>query len=89
VGYWVHPDARGNGVATEAVRLVLDYAFGPLGLHRVALRAAIPNAGSRRVAVKAGMRQVGVLRGDEQLADGPCDVALYEAVAGEQAAALT
>jgi RimJ/RimL family protein N-acetyltransferase len=26
IGYWAHPDARGRGVVTEAVRLVTNYA---------------------------------------------------------------
>jgi RimJ/RimL family protein N-acetyltransferase len=83
IGYWVHPRARGCGVATEAARLALTHAFGPLGLHRVSLRAAVPNLASRRVAEKAGMRLVGILRADEHLADGRCDVALYEALPAE------
>ena len=28
IGYWAHPDARGRGVITEAVRLVTAYAEG-------------------------------------------------------------
>jgi RimJ/RimL family protein N-acetyltransferase len=30
-------DAWGQGKGTEATRLMLDHAFGPLGLHRIAL----------------------------------------------------
>jgi len=30
-------DAWGRGYGTEATRLMLDHAFGPLGLHRIAL----------------------------------------------------
>ena len=32
------PDVRGQGIGTEVTRLVLDYAFGSMGLHRVDLR---------------------------------------------------
>ena len=31
------PDAWGHGYGTEATRLMLDHAFGTLGLHRIAL----------------------------------------------------
>jgi RimJ/RimL family protein N-acetyltransferase len=48
VGYWVHPDARGRGVAGEACGLVLDHCFaaydaGGLGLSRVRIRSAVGN----------------------------------------------
>lgn len=82
IGYWVHPAARGRGVATEALGLALAHAFGPLALPRMSLRAAVPNRASRAVAEKAGMRLVGILREEERLAAGRCDVALYEALPG-------
>jgi RimJ/RimL family protein N-acetyltransferase len=67
VGYWVHPGARGRGVATEAVRLVVRHAFVPpedggLGLVRVRAVAAVGNAGSRRVLEKGGLSLRGVER---------------------------
>lgn len=64
VGYWAHPDARGRGVVTEAVRLAARHAAvaeddGGLGLHRLVLRAAAGNTASRRVAERAGFTEVG------------------------------
>ena len=35
VGLWLLQEFRGGGRATEAVRLVVDWAFSKLGLHRV------------------------------------------------------
>ena len=35
VGYWVEAGAAGGGVATGAVALAVDHAFGPVGLHRI------------------------------------------------------
>ena len=35
LGFIVHPSHQGRGYATEASRPLLDFAFGPLGLHRV------------------------------------------------------
>ena len=49
VGYWTHPAARGRGVMTAAVGLVLTHAFETLGLQRVKAYAARDNAASRRV----------------------------------------
>jgi RimJ/RimL family protein N-acetyltransferase len=81
LGYWLHPDARGRGAATEAVDLAIRYAFSPaLGLHRMTVRAAVENVASRLVAERVGMRLVGIGRADELLAAGPSDMALYDIV---------
>lgn len=90
VGYWCHPGARGRGITTAAVRLVVQYALAPvecggLGLERVVMRVASRNAASRRVAVKAGFREVGVDRAAERLRDGTVDdFVRYDLLAGEE-----
>lgn len=53
------PDARGKGYGTEAVRLVLDYAFVALGLHNVMLTVYEFNLAGRRAYEKAGFREFG------------------------------
>jgi RimJ/RimL family protein N-acetyltransferase len=58
VGFAVSPWARGNGVMTRAVELVVRYAFDRLGWHRVIWRAYVGNWGSRRVAWKVGFRSL-------------------------------
>ena len=53
--------AWGHGLATEAVRAVLAWAFGALpSLRAVQTTAAAANTGSRRVLEKCGFRLVGV-----------------------------
>ncbi|GGB15338.1 GNAT family N-acetyltransferase [Agarivorans gilvus] len=54
LGYWVKSSASGQGIATEAVRLMADYAFNALQLNRLELVVAERNFASRRVAEKAG-----------------------------------
>ena len=78
VGYWTHPDARGRGVTTRALRAALRYAVTPAehggpGLSRAWLRAAGSNPASQAVARAAGMREVGRDRGAERLRDGTVD----------------
>ncbi|PZR52501.1 N-acetyltransferase [Xylanimonas oleitrophica] len=65
IGYWAAPDARGRGLLTEAVRLVVDYGLDPegLGLARVEWRAQVGNWPSRRVAWKTGFRLEAQVRG--------------------------
>jgi len=52
-------DARGRGYGTEAVRLLLDYAFTALGLHSVLLNVAEFNRGGIRAYEKAGFKECG------------------------------
>jgi RimJ/RimL family protein N-acetyltransferase len=75
VGYWAHPDARGRGVMTEAVRLVVGHAFaseqaGGLRLVRLTLGTADGNTASQHVARQAGFREVGRHRSAMAAADG-------------------
>jgi RimJ/RimL family protein N-acetyltransferase len=53
------PDARGRGYGTEAMRLLLDYAFTVLGLHSVMLTVYAFNPAARRSYEKAGFREIG------------------------------
>jgi RimJ/RimL family protein N-acetyltransferase len=62
IGYTIGESFRGHGIATQAVRLVIEIAFDPRGvaLSRLEAVAAIDNAGSRRVLEKAGFREEGI-----------------------------
>jgi RimJ/RimL family protein N-acetyltransferase len=86
VGYWSHPDARGRGVMTEAVRMacrhaVIDPDDGGLGLHRLYASAAADNVASRRVLERAGFTLVGIERRSVLVRDGMHDGATYELLA--------
>lgn len=88
VGYWAHPDARGRGLMTEAVRLacrhaVIDVEDGGLGLHRVYATAAVDNLASRHVLESAGFTLVGSERRSVLVRDGMHDGAAYELLAEE------
>jgi ribosomal-protein-alanine N-acetyltransferase len=62
IGYWVHSEVTGRGVATVALALGLDHCFGPVMLHRVEATVRPENAASRAVLAKAGFREEGLLR---------------------------
>ena len=59
LGYWIDKDVAGRGHAARAVRLVLEYAFEHVGLHRVQPAIIPRNVASRRVAEKVGFRLEG------------------------------
>lgn len=62
VGYWVSAELAGGGVATAAVALVVDHAFGAAGLHRVEATVRPENAASLRVLSKVDFREEGLFR---------------------------
>jgi RimJ/RimL family protein N-acetyltransferase len=53
---------RGRGIGTEAVRLLLGFAFEDLDLHRVYLHVFASNQPALRLYEKVGFRREGVLR---------------------------
>jgi diamine N-acetyltransferase len=52
-------DCRGKGYGTEAMRLLLDYAFTAVGLHSVMLWVYEYNFAARRCYEKVGFRESG------------------------------
>ncbi len=60
IGYWLGALYWGCGYATEAVRAVIDHAFGALGHDALQAGARVGNAASRRVLEKCGFQWTGV-----------------------------
>lgn len=56
------PDSRGQGAGTEAITLLMDYAFGALNFHRIAIGVVGFNARALRFYEKVGFRREGVQR---------------------------
>jgi RimJ/RimL family protein N-acetyltransferase len=59
VGYGVVPAVRGRGVATQALRILLNVAAGLEGVRRVVGRTEDTNLASQGVMRASGMRLVG------------------------------
>jgi RimJ/RimL family protein N-acetyltransferase len=60
LGYWLGVDYWGRGFATEAVRAVIDYAFGELEHDTLVAGARVSNPASRRVLEKCAFQWSGV-----------------------------
>lgn len=78
LGYWLHPDARGRGVMTEAVRLMTAYAFDALRLRKVKAGAPVDNAASRAVLERVGFACWGIERLGVYIRTGLADMAWYQ-----------
>lgn len=70
VSYWVVPQARNSGVATDSLRTLAQWSFDELGLHRLELHHLVLNGASCRVAAKAGFRLEGTMQEKPIHADG-------------------
>lgn len=64
LGYRLHRESWGAGLATEGSRALIDKAFSELGAGRVHAATMAVNIGSRRVMEKAGMRFVRLFHAD-------------------------
>ena len=62
VGYFLDQRHNGKGYTTEAVKLIVKYAFEELKLHRVEAGVMPHNIGSIRVLEKAGFEKEGIAR---------------------------
>lgn len=73
-------EVYGKGIGTQAYKLLLDYAFNELGMHKVVARVLAGNTASVRLHEKSGYKQEAYLR-DELFLDGKYeDLILFGAI---------
>ncbi len=77
LGYWIAKEYWNNEHCTEAARAVLKYAFGALGLNRIAAHHFVRNPASGRVMQKLGMSYEGCQRQHLKKWDKFEDIVLY------------
>ncbi len=69
-------DGRGHGYGTEAVQILLDFAFKDLNLHRVCVHVLGTNERALRLYEKVGFHREGTLREAAHIDGRYVDVAL-------------
>ena len=77
LGYWVRAGARGQGVASMAIRAMAGFAFTELKLARASIRIRLENGSSRRAAERAGASFEGVARHGLVQGEARFDAAQY------------
>jgi RimJ/RimL family protein N-acetyltransferase len=85
LGCGVVPAARGRGVATEALRLLAEWALRTLGLGRVQVFVAQENIPALRLAESAGFRREGLLRAYWENDGARLDVVVLSRLPGDVA----
>jgi RimJ/RimL family protein N-acetyltransferase len=77
IGYSIVREARGKGVATEAVRALLSEAFEEAALSRINAYCVPENAPSRRLLERLGFSFEGVLPHGATVGGTPVDVLMH------------
>lgn len=62
IGYYLDQNYNGNGYTTEAIDIMVSFAFNQLDLHRIEAGVMPHNLGSIRVLEKAGFQKEGIAR---------------------------
>jgi RimJ/RimL family protein N-acetyltransferase len=76
IGYWVRSEARGRGVALQAVGLLTSWSFS-VGFHRMIIHHSTTNSASCSVARKAGFDLEGTKKSALLHTDGWHDMHLH------------
>jgi [ribosomal protein S5]-alanine N-acetyltransferase len=59
LGYWIGMKFAMQGYMTEALNLIINHAFGTMGLHRVEAACLPRNAASKKLLESCGFKQEG------------------------------
>ena len=80
LGYLVKTSRTGEGIATEAARLVAQYGFEKLGLQRIEIVVHRDNVPSLKVAEKLGAKKEALLRNRILLHGTPSEAYMHSLI---------
>ena len=83
LGYWVRTSRIGQGIATDAARLLAKWGFETLKLKRIEILVDTRNERSLRVAEKTGSTREGVLRNRCTTRDEAHDAVMHSLIPGD------
>ncbi|MBD3582975.1 GNAT family N-acetyltransferase [Flavobacterium selenitireducens] len=65
IGYMIHPDYHGQGIVSEAIKKLVEYAFSTMGLHSIVAVIDPDNVASEKVLQKNGFVKEGHFKENE------------------------
>jgi RimJ/RimL family protein N-acetyltransferase len=77
IGYCLRREVWGHGYGTEVARLLVNFGFTKLALHRIMATCDPKNVASARVLENAGLQREGLMRGHMLVHTGWRDSFLY------------
>lgn len=70
IGYWLRSSCTGQGIMTEAVNALTQYAFKELKMKRIAITCAIDNIRSRKIPERLGYTLESTIKGNRLTQEG-------------------
>ncbi len=83
LGYWLSKPFTGQGIMTDCVRRLLDYAIDDRFMNRIYVRCATENHPSRAIPERLGFVHEGTQREAEWLYDHYVDLEMYSMLSRE------
>jgi ribosomal-protein-serine acetyltransferase len=80
--YWLAPNAEGQGIMTQCLRVVIENAFTELQLKQLVVAVATENHRAQKLPLRLGFKQVSFLKKAEWLYDHHVDHFIYSLAAG-------
>jgi len=80
LGYTISRAYWGQGLATEAVKALIEFGFEKMNLVRIEAVILPENLASARVLEKSGMQFEGVLHSYQVWRNKPCDLRMYAVI---------
>ncbi|MDC7235540.1 MAG: GNAT family protein [Spirochaetales bacterium] len=77
IGYWLAENVCGRGIMTRTVRELEKMAFFDMNLSKVEIHCASENRNSRKIPLRLGYREEGVIRRAENLYGKVVDHVIY------------
>ncbi|PLX05908.1 MAG: N-acetyltransferase [Marinilabiliales bacterium] len=70
IGYWLAQEFQGKGLVSRAVKILTEFAFGPMNMNRVQIKVAVKNYKSKNIPERLGYKLEGIERNGELLTGG-------------------
>lgn len=77
LGYWIDQNHQGRGYMSEAMRLIIRYGFENLRLHCIIAASLAHNMRSRKLLIRAGFHEEGLVKKYLQIDGRKQDHVLY------------
>lgn len=66
-GYWIRSSHTGQGLMTEAVNAMTQYAFKQMGVKRIAITCDVNNTRSKKIAERLNYTLEGILKSNRRM----------------------
>ena len=83
VGYWIGKDYRRKGFVSEALKLIIDFAFSKENLNKISAKVITTNIESNNLLEKYGFKKAGELKQDQIINGESKDCFVWELLKDE------